>query len=698
MKLLTQYPLWLVIFALLLGVGYALYLYYKNNNVIFEKPMRIAMASLRGLAVALIAFLLLAPMVKLTVKQTDKPIVLVAIDNSESVKSNKDSAFYAKEYPGQVAKLISELGDSYVVKTYLVGDEDHLIGDKETLDMDFSDKSTNLSSLFDQVDMLYANQNVGAVVMLTDGIFNTGASPYYKAEKAGCPVYAVGLGSSELATDLFISDILHNRQTLKGNFFPVEVKVAAYKLSGKQAELTVKEGETEIYRKQLTLSGNRYFETVKFSVEAKSKGVHHYRVDLTELDGEVTHKNNHSAFFVEVVESRDKVAIVYNSPHPDVAALREALEGTDNYDVEVSPVSEFRGNPSDYSLVILHQLPSAANSASSLLSQIRQSGTSALYIVGQQTNLSAFNAQNTGVTINQTKAMTNNATPLYNDNFTSFTFSEEARRMLPLYSPVQTPFASYKTSVAANIFLYQKVSGVDTKYPLVVFNEQNGTRTGVITGTGLWSWKIYNFMHAENHDAFNELVGKTVLYLAAKGDKSRFRVQHEGVFAENAPVEFSAELYNESYELINEPDIKMVLKGGGDTTYEAQFSKQNNSYYLNMGELPLGNYTWTATTQVGKQRLEKSGRFAVQAVMLETANLVADHDLLKSMAKVTGGQYFDKEHIADVAKAIQKNDNIKPIASYQKKYAMMLNSPWYLAAIVLLLGIEWFLRKWNGGY
>ena len=698
MKLLTQYPLWLVIFAILLGVGYALYLYYKNNNVVFEKPMRIAMASLRGLAVALIAFLLLAPMVKRTVKQTDKPIVLVAIDNSESVKSNKDSAFYAKEYPGQVSKLISDLGDSYEVKTYLVGDEDHLIGDKETLNMDFSDKSTNLSSLFDQVEMLYANQNVGAVVMLTDGIFNTGASPYYKAEKVGCPVYAVGLGSSELATDLFLSDILHNRQALKGNFFPVEIKVAANKLSGKQAELTVTEEGTEIYRKQLTLSGNRYFETVKFSVEAKSKGVHHYKVDLTELDGEVTHKNNHSAFYVEVVESRDKVAIVYNSPHPDVAALREALEGTDNYDVEVFPVSDFRGNPSDYSLVILHQLPSAANSASSLLSQIRQSGTSALYIVGQQTNLSAFNAQNTGVTINQTKAMTNNATPLYNDNFTSFTFSEDARRMLPLYSPVQTPFASYKTSVAANIFLYQQVSGVDTKYPLVVFNEQNGTRTGVITGTGLWSWKIYNFMHAENHDAFNELVGKVVLYLAAKGDKSRFRVQHEGVFAENAPVEFTAELYNESYELINEPDIKMVLKGGGDTTYEAQFSKQNNSYYLNMGELPLGNYTWTATTQVGKQRLEKSGRFAVQAVMLETANLVADHDLLKGMAKVSGGQYFDKEHIADVAKAIQKNDNIKPISSYQKKYAMMLNSPWYLAAIVLLLGIEWFLRKWNGGY
>ncbi|MBO7647936.1 MAG: hypothetical protein J6S48_01125, partial [Bacteroidales bacterium] len=152
------------------------------------------------------------------------------------------------------------------------------------------------------------------------------------------------------------------------------------------------------------------------------------------------------------------------------------------------------------------------------------------------------------------------------------------------------------------------------------------------------------------------------------------------------------------YELINEPDIKMVLKGGGDTTYEAQFSKQNNSYYLNMGELPLGNYTWTATTQIGSKRLEKSGRFAIQAVMLETANLVADHDLLKGMAKVTGGQYFEKDKIAEVADVIKKNDNIKPIATYTKKYSMLLNSPWYLAAIVLLLGIEWFLRKWNGGY
>lgn len=110
----------------------------------------------------------------------------------------------------------------------------------------------------------------------------------------------------------------------------------------------------------------------------------------------------------------------------------------------------------------------------------------------------------------------------------------------------------------------------------------------------------------------------------------------------------------------------------------------------------MGNYTWTATTQIGSKRLEKSGRFSVQPVMLETANLVADHDMLKSLSKATGGKFFTKDNIQKIAQEIKNNENIKPIATYQKKYTMLLNSPWYLIAIVLLLGAEWFLRKWNG--
>ena len=697
MSLLTQYPLWLAIFAVLLGVGYALFLYFRNDNVAFEKRSRIVMASLRGLAMTLLAFLLLAPMLKMIRKQTDKPVIIFSIDNSESVKSGKDADFYTAEYPKQLQKIIDELAKDYDVDAYLVGDENKS-ADKTNAAPDFSDKSTNLSALFDDISLLYANRNVGAVVMLTDGIYNSGANPYYAAQKTNFPVYTVGLGSDEQATDLLIADIVHNKEVLKGNRAPVEVKIQAGKLAGKTAKLTVSGDKGEVFSKTLQISGNQYFETVSFLVDAEQPGLKKFRVDLDELDGEVTHKNNHAQFIIRVIESKDKIAIVYDAPHPDVAAIRSALELSENYDVVVKSVDEFKDNPSDFGLVILHQLPSSKHPASSLLSQIRKSGVSSLYIIGTQTDLNAFNGLNTGLQITQSKNMTNNATAAYNSNFMLFSFSEEAQQLLPTLPPLQSPFGTYKAAVSANLFMKQRISGVETNYPLFLFNDVNGAKTGVISGTGLWSWKVYDYVNTQNHDAFNEIVNKTALFLVAKNDRSPFRVRHNAVFAENAPVEFSAELYNESGELLNTPDVKLTVKGSGDTTYDAQFSKQNNAYYLNMGELPVGTYTWTAKTQLGNKSYEKSGSFSVQEIFVETANLVANHDLLRSIAQTSNGKYFDRSEMEKVVKEIKANDNIKPVASYQKKYSMLLNSPWYLAAIVLLLGIEWFLRKWHGGY
>ncbi|MBO6081353.1 MAG: hypothetical protein J6P54_10370 [Bacteroidales bacterium] len=696
MSLLTQYPLWLAIFAVLLGVGYALFLYYKNDNIVFEKRDRIIMASLRGVAMTLLAFLLLAPMLKMIRKQTDKPVIIFAIDNSESIASGKDADFYTKEYPKQLQKIVSELGKQYDVDAYFVGDE-NLLMDKEKVNVDFSDKSTNLSALFDDINLLYSNRNVGAVVMLTDGIYNIGSNPYYAAQKVNFPVYTVGLGSDEQATDLFIADIIHNKEVLKGNRAPVEVKVQAGKLSGKTAKLTVSDDKGEVFSKTLQISGNQYFETVALLVDATQPGLKKFRVDLDELDGEITYKNNHAQFFIRVIESKDKIAIVYDAPHPDVAAIRSALEISDNYDITVASVDEFKANPSEFGLIVLHQLPSHKHPASSLLSQIRQAGVSSLFIIGTQTDLNAFNGLNTGLQITQSKNMTNNATASYNNNFMLFSFSEEAQQLLPTLPPLQAPFGTYKASVSSNLFMTQKISGVETKYPLFLFNDVNGAKTGVISGTGLWSWKVYDFVNTQNHDAFNEIVNKTALFLVAKNDKSPFRVHHNAVFAENAPVEFSAELYNESHELLNTPDVKLTIKGSGDTTYDAQFSKQNNAYYLNMGELPVGTYTWTAKTQLGNKTYEKSGTFSVQEIFVETANLVADFDMLKSVAQASGGKFFPRNEMENVVKEIKANDNIKPVASYQKKYSMLLNSPWYLAAIVLLLGIEWFLRKWHGG-
>lgn len=246
--------------------------------------------------------------------------------------------------------------------------------------------------------------------------------------------------------------------------------------------------------------------------------------------------------------------------------------------------------------------------------------------------------------------------------------------------------------------MYQKINNVDTDYPLIVFNQTAGAKIGVIAGDGLWQWRMYNFIQTENHDAFNELMNKIALYLSVKADKSFFRIYSKPWFDENEALEFTAELYDESYELISDPEVKMVMTDEKGNQYSSLFSKKNNAYYLKMTDFPPGTYKWVASTAYGNKQYSKSGSFMVRPVEAETQNLVADHALLKSMAQNSAGHFYEVADMQNVIKDIRNNDNIKTIASYSKNYNLLLNSWLYFVVLILLMGVEWFLRKWVGGY
>ena len=696
MSFLTEYSLWFALVCILIGVSYSFLLYYKNKNIVYNLRSKQVMYIFRGVAVSLIAFLLLAPMLRLTVKRTEKPIIVVGIDNTESIISTPDSTFYTTTFKANYENFIHHLQKNYEVVHYSLGEKVQLV--KDDTELTFSEKATNLSHLFEEINSYYTNRNVGAVVLFTDGIFNEGANPLYAAEKQKAPVYSVGMGNTEAQPDLFISNIAYNKQTFLGNLFPVEIKVAATHLAGKNTMLTISDGHQDIFTKNIAIAGNQFFETVRLTLTAKEKGVHRYQVSLTPVDNEISTKNNAVSFVIEVVDQRDKIAIIYHSPHPDIAAIKSALEISDRYQIDLFSTDKLPTNTDNYVLFILHQLPSANQQVNNLVTKIQTAGNACWYIVGESTNLSAFNSLNLGLNIVQNKNLRNEAMPAFNDNFLSFTFSDEAKKMLAKLPPVNTPFGDYKSAVSGSTFLYQKINNITTNYPLFFFNENNAGRTGISTGIGIWQWKVYNYLYANNHDVFNEIVNKTALFLLAKGDKSFFRVLVKNVYNENAPVDFTAELYNDSYELNNEPEVNFHYTDQEGKKYEMMFSKQNNGYYLSLGKLPTGNYSWNANVKFGDKSYSKSGAFTVQEALLEALNLVANHSLLQNISESTGGKFYTANDFSSLENDIKKNENIKTIASYQKRYSLFLHAWWYYLAIMILFGTEWFLRKWGGGY
>ena len=321
-----------------------------------------------------------------------------------------------------------------------------------------------------------------------------------------------------------------------------------------------------------------------------------------------------------------------------------------------------------------------------------------MYILGQQINYAQFNQLNTGVQVLVNKDMTNDAFAAYNQNYANFMVSTPLQQLFPSFPPVKVPFGNFKVSASASVMLYQKIGAVSTNYPLFVFNQDAENKTAVFLGDGLWRWRLYNFMLENHHEEFDELISKTFQFLSTKADKSFFRVMGKNVYSENENIHFDAELYNQNYELVNDPEVQMTITDGDKKTYSFAFSRNFKSYQLDAGTFPEGDYRWEATTTYNNEKYSKTGHFSVEKINLETINLTADYQLMANLASLNNGQNFPDDELANIADVIKNNSEIKSVAHYNKQHTSLLDSIWLLIAIIVLLSTEWILRKWSGAY
>ena len=694
LSLVTESPLWFSIFCLMAGMAYASLLYYRDTKLVEVKPwLKILLASLRFVVVTLLAFLLLSPLLKTIFREVEKPVIVVAQDNSESLVIGKDSSFYKKDYKEKLNSFIQKLSDKYEVRTYSFGDKI-----SSTIPFDYSDKQTDISSLMDEIDTRYANRNLGAVVLCSDGLYNKGEDPVYASENIKAPVFTVALGDTTIKKDVVITKVRHNRMAYLGNTFPVEILLEAHQFKGKTANLTLSKNKESLFTQKVSFSSDKFSLTVPVQLLAKEKGMQRYRVTIDNLPAEVTYHNNSQDFFIEVVDGREKVLLLAAAPHPDIAAIKQAIESNENYELEVAFAADFNGVFNPYNLVILHQLPAENNTYPKLLADLSKAEVPLLYILGNQSNIAAFNALNTGLSIPDGHAKANEAEAAVDNAFTLFTLSEESRNYVAKLPPLLAPYGNYKMSNSTTVFLNQKIGTVQTNYPLVLFNEVNSRKTGVITKEGIWRWRLSDFEEHQNHNIFNELINKTVQYLSVKVDKSLFRILTKTNFFENEALQFDAELYNESYELINEPEVSIEIINSENKRFPFSFSKTATAYRLTSTAFPVGEYKYIATVKVGAKTLSQAGSFTVSPLVVESINTTANHQLLYNLAKQHNGEMYTPATLESLQNQLLQRDDIKPISYSEKKLKELINLKWVFFLLLMLLSLEWFLRKRNGGY
>lgn len=680
--------------ALIAAAGIALLLYFRNkeNKDLKSTQVRLLMA-LRFISFFTISFLLLSPFIKNLKKITQNPIIITAWDNSSSLKSTPDSLKMETEINQVKSEVTEELQKSYSLVNYSFGEEAE-VSDQ----LDFSEKKSDYSSLITTVSNQHFNENVGALIIAGDGIYNQGKNPVNLTSEINFPIYTIGFGDTTEIIDSRIQNIRANRTSFSGNKFPVEVDAQILKLRGIPLKLSIIHDNNELESVVITPPNQNYFYSNEFILDAGEAGLKHYSVRIQPVENEQNTKNNVAMFVINVLENKQKVLILSDGSHPDVGAIKNTLDLQKTYDVSVFTEEPYPSNLSDYNLLILNQMPTTGKSAAEIIKNAEANRIPILFIVGNRTFLPQLNALNQGVEIKPLAGSGEEAQATLNSNYATFNLSESFKEVLPKFPPLQVAFADYELDASFTPLFYQKIMNIETTKPLMATGMVNGRKTGFIFGEGIWRWRLYDFYLNQNQTAFNELINQLVQYLSLRENEDNFIVDFNPVYPEIDDIIFTAEVYNDAFERINSEEVTMEIRNTDDREFNFTFDVQGNNYYLNTGHLPVGDYTFSAHVNIGSETYNESGRFTVTPVNFENIVTKANFNVLYQLAEQSGGRFYLSPNVNQLFSELENNNRLKATSYFQEMIRELLNLKWIFFVVLLLLSLEWFLRKFWGIY
>lgn len=680
-----EYSYWWILPMLVLS-GTIAYLKFRKVSKLPDISFGLALliSSLRFLVTLILLVLLLNPALSFVKSVREKPLLIVVRDNSASIPKNKDSLYYRNEYKESLNRLVDGLEQKFDVECLNFGRQVEK-GDE----LDFSENYTDISAVFDYAERNYIFRRPAGMILLTDGIYNAGANPRYKT--SAFPVYTVLLGDTSLYPDVYVKHIESNKFNFINTTFPVKATIAAQKQKGSRITCELLENGKRIAEKTLNIGQDHFLTEVVFNVEAKQKGIAKYTVVVDAGLQDEIRENNQATIYTNIIDNTGEIAIYYDAPHPDIAAIVNAVNVSGLYKCTLhslsGPVGEVNAN-----LLIFHN-PVPTNPNYQKLAEAAAKRKAALwYVLTTPERIESFARFGKNFAIDPHTGMNEYATVGFNKDFPYFEFTDSEVNGFMSYPPLVVPFGELKSN-AGRLLFTQRIKNTPTSNGMIGFYENNGSRVCYFWGEGLWRWRLYSYKEFGNHELFNTLIHKITGYLAAQRGADRLIHDIRPLYDESEEVVIQAELYNDSYELVNQPDVQLNLKYDGKD-FDYILNRNEDKYRINLGNLSAGEYGFRLVADLKGEHFEKSGVFYVRSQNIELNNIVADRQLLQDIAVRTGGQMVEKQDMAQLLDMLNKNEQFTPVYKSEVKYMGL--SEWSILGLILILLLcaEWFLLKY----
>ncbi|MDY2586630.1 VWA domain-containing protein [Winogradskyella aquimaris] len=675
---MTEYTLIYITLAFITALFLALFQYVYKSSI--KGKLRFVLSVLRTLSLFGILLLLINPKFETKTFYTEKPTLVIAVDDSESVTYLEQD-----QNLNNVLTTIttnSDIQKRFNIKSYSFGKS------LKPLDsLSFSEQQSNISETLKQLGEVY-NKQIAPIILLSDGNQTYGSDYSFISSSVKQPIYPLILGDTTVYTDLSIKQLNVNRYAFLKNRFPVEIIANYNGAAAITTELKILSGNSVVYSKPLKFDATKKSEIITTTLLANAVGVKTYSVELTPLDLEKNTVNNSKNFGVEVIDQKTNIAIVSDILHPDLGTLKKAIESNEQRSATILKPSEYLSRLNDFQLVILYQ---PNNRFNTIMQEIVQQNLNTFIITGKITDFAFLN--NIQSFFKQT--ITNQIEdfqPTLNRNYNIFSIDN-----LDFYDypPLQSEFGSIEFSVPNSVILSKTVNGIDTGQPMLSTYDVENSKHALLSGEGIWRWRAQSYLNSESFDDFDNFIGKLVQYLSSNKKRSRLELDYKSFYNGNDDVIISAQYFNKSFEFDDTATLTIVIKNkSDDSVIELPLLLSKSNYNVDLSGMASGAYDFTVKHNT--EAVAASGSFEILEFKVEQQFLNADIDKLQTLARNSGGStYYFSEPNALISDLL--NDNrYATIQKSTKNIVPLIDWKYLLGLIALSLFAEWFLRKYNG--
>ena len=673
---MTTNTLLLLLFSLLVAGGLSYFQYiYKAKN---KSKVGWFLAFLRFSSIFGILLLLINPIVTKNALETVKTPLPIVVDNSNSIAFLK-----ANEKVIELHRKIqsnSDLQDKFDVQTYLFSD------DFETSNkFNFKGNQTNIDVV--AKNLANINKNVSyPTVLISDGN-QTSGNDYVFSFNANNKVYPIVVGDTTTFLDIKINQLNVNKYAFYKNKFPVEAFLQYSGTKSITADFVISQGNSVFSRQSISFSPSKKTATISVLLPANKVGFQVFKATISSKEREKNTYNNTKNFAVQVIDQKTNIAIVSTINHPDLGALKRAIESNAQRKVTIVKPNEIK-SIQDFNVLILYQ-PTAE--FKTVFDAIKNAKINAFIITGTSTDFNFMNQQQDNLSFKMS-GQKEDYLSVFNGQFNLFAIDNIGFENLP---PLQNDFGTVSIKGAVSVLLSSKIRNIGTNEPLLAFTENQGKRFAYLLGENSWKWRLQTHVNTQTFETYDIFIDKIIQFLSSNTATKSLVVEHESFYNSGEAIEITAQYFNKNYEFDDKARLTIsVTNTSSKQTKNYDLLKGNNAYKVNLDGLKAGSYVFTVKELNSKATYSSS--FTILDFDIEKQFVNPDVEKLTQLATHTQGKIYFPNQVDALIKTLLENDQYKAIQKNIITKTPLIDWIWLLILISMALATEWFVRKYNG--